>query len=57
MKEQNLGKKCRYTDRCPYYQGREKMGEMDLTIMRNVFCYRGRKGWQNCPQYKIFSSA
>ncbi len=49
-----MGKKCRFTDRCPYYQGREIMGDMDLTIMRNVFCYRGRKGWQNCPQYQEF---
>jgi hypothetical protein len=54
MKEQNLGKKCKYASKCPIFQGTEVPHNMDLTIWRNVFCYRGKKGWVNCGQFHSF---
>jgi len=54
MKEQNLGKKCRYSSKCPVYQGIEEPRNMDLTIWRNVFCYRGMKGWSNCHRFHAY---
>jgi len=52
MKEQNLGNKCKYAGECPIFQGIEVPHNMDLTIWRNVFCYRGMKGWVNCTRFR-----
>ena len=53
MKEQNLGNKCKYAGNCPIFQGIEAPRNMSLTIWRNVFCYRGIKGWMNCPRFRL----
>jgi hypothetical protein len=56
MRQQNLGKKCRYASNCPIFQGVELPPEADLIIWRNVFCYRGLKGWSNCKKYQHFEN-
>jgi hypothetical protein len=52
MKEQNLGNKCTYAGNCPIFHGIGLPRNMNLTIWRNVFCYRGMKGWSNCPRFR-----
>lgn len=52
--QKNLGHKCHYAEKCSLYQGENLPRNMDRTIWRNVFCYRGIKGWNNCEQYHIF---
>jgi len=52
--EKNLGKKCKYTDRCPLYAGEGLPANISLTIYRNVYCYRGKKGWSNCDKFHEF---
>jgi hypothetical protein len=50
--QKNLGKKCRYAEKCPLYHGASIPDSMNLNLWRNVFCYRGIKGWSNCQRYK-----
>lgn len=52
--DRNLGKRCKYSDTCPLYRGEGISENMTRTLWRNVFCYRGLKGWTNCSQYKLF---
>jgi hypothetical protein len=56
MSQQNLGKKCRYSRDCPIFNGKELPPESDLTIWRNVFCYRGARGWVNCKKYQLYEN-
>jgi len=50
----NLGRKCKYTDQCPLYDGTGVPENMTRTLWRNVYCYRGVKGWHNCKKYHEF---
>ena len=50
----NMGLKCKFAGECPLYHGKGIPGNMDQTILRNVFCYRGFKGWNNCAKYHEF---
>jgi len=52
--ERSLGKKCKYADACPLFHGVGIPDDMTQPIYRNVFCYRGAKGWSNCRQYESF---
>lgn len=52
--DRNLGKKCKYADTCDLYHGKGIPEDQSLSVWRNVFCYRGEKGWFNCWQYLIF---
>jgi hypothetical protein len=52
--DRNLGKRCRYTDTCPLFRGIGIPENMTRPIWRNVFCYRGIKGWANCSQFIAF---
>lgn len=52
--DRNMGKRCRYADHCPLYNGIGIPENMTRSIWRNVFCYRGLKGWTNCEKYKVF---
>jgi hypothetical protein len=52
--QKNLGQKCRYTEGCSLYHGAGIPRSMKLNLWRNVFCYRGTKGWSNCEQYAEF---
>ena len=51
MTDQNLGHRCKYSDECPYYEGKQSFNKTPLLITRNVFCYRGKKGWINCIHF------
>ncbi|MDF1575788.1 MAG: hypothetical protein P1P86_11430 [Bacteroidales bacterium] len=52
--DRNLGSRCKYSDRCPLFQGIGIPERMTRSIWRNVFCYRGAKGWNNCQQFLLF---
>jgi hypothetical protein len=52
--DRNLGKRCRYADTCPLFDGIGIPENRTQQIWRNVFCYRGTKGWNNCAKYKSF---
>lgn len=45
---------CMFTDKCPIYQGTEKMNDSPLFVIKNVFCHRGSKGWKNCERHAEF---
>jgi len=51
--ERNLGKRCRHAETCPLFHGVEIPEHMTLPVWRNVFCYRGSKGWVNCSRYHV----
>jgi hypothetical protein len=51
MVNNNLGYRCRFADECPIFLGREAYRDKPLHIVRNVFCNRGMKGWQNCERF------
>jgi hypothetical protein len=52
--QKNLGQKCRFTDECNLYRGAGIPDSMNLNLWRNVFCYRGIKGWSNCQKFNEF---
>lgn len=52
MADKNLGRKCKFAKECSVYQGKKTIRDIPLTIYRNVFCYNGEKGWNNCNIYK-----
>ena len=54
--DRNLGTTCKYTADCKFYQGIGIPDNMKRSIWRNVYCYRGSKGWRNCLQYKEFEN-
>ena len=53
----NLGKRCKYAGNCTLYKGIGIPENMTKSVWRNVFCYRGEKGWANCTEYKVFEKA
>ena len=52
--DRNLGKRCKYAKTCPLFEGIGIPENMNQSIWRNVYCYRGEKGWSNCAQYQAF---
>ncbi|HZL10254.1 MAG TPA: hypothetical protein VFC65_09665 [Prolixibacteraceae bacterium] len=54
MSEQrDYGKICQFNKTCPVYQGNLVIEEISNTLIKNVFCNRGFKGWKNCERYKL----
>lgn len=47
----NLGKLCEYASDCPVYQKKIKNPGRPISLVRNVFCNRGIKGWKNCKRF------
>lgn len=47
----NLGKLCKYSGECPVYRKKNKTLKKPIFLVRNVFCNRGYKGWNNCKRY------
>ena len=52
----NSGRRCKYADECPVYNNRIEGLETPIHILRNVFCNRGRRGWENCVRYQLYES-
>lgn len=52
--DRNLGKRCKYAETCPMFKGHGLPEKMTKSIWRNVFCYRGIKGWSNCEKYHVY---
>lgn len=51
--QQYLGKLCPYAKDCPVYQGGLIIERISTSLIKNVFCNRGYKGWKNCERYKL----
>lgn len=52
----HLGKLCKYAGKCPVYKKEVTIKDKPIYIIRNVFCNRGQKGWQNCARYLSYES-
>lgn len=46
---------CQFAKTCPVYKGQTSINETPLPVYKNVFCYRGIKGWNNCDQFIEFN--
>ncbi|GEM_PF-758159 len=53
----HLGTRCRFADKCPVFNGEEVLSDIPLQLYRNVFCYRGLKGWNNCKKFIDFDNS
>jgi hypothetical protein len=51
-----LGKLCKYSDECNVYRNKNKNIRKPIFIVRNVFCNRGIKGWQNCKRFQMYEA-
>lgn len=47
----NLGKRCKYAKGCSVYQDKNNGLKKPVFLVRNVFCNRGSKGWNNCLRF------
>ncbi len=47
----NLGKLCKHAKRCSVYQDTNNEINKPVFLIRNVFCNRGVKGWNNCLRF------
>jgi len=47
----HLGKLCKYAGECTVYQNRNSNIRKPVFLIRNVFCNRGPKGWNNCKRF------
>ncbi len=47
----NLGKLCKYATGCSVYQDNNRELKKPVFLIRNVFCNRGIKGWNNCLRF------
>lgn len=52
----NSGRRCKYADKCPVFNNEIEGLKSPIHIIRNVFCNRGRKGWENCVRYQLEES-
>lgn len=43
---------CKYANECLVYKGEIDTKVSSTTIIRNVFCNRGIKGWSNCKKFQ-----
>jgi hypothetical protein len=55
--DRKLGKRCKYATTCPLFHGIGIPENMTQPLWRNVFCYRGIKGWTNCEKFKALEEA
>ena len=53
LEQQNLGKVCPHSGTCPVYQGELIIERISPFLIKNVFCNRGYKGWNNCERFKL----
>jgi len=53
IKQQYLGKLCPYSKTCPVYCETFIVDQVSPFLIKNVFCNRGPKGWNNCERFKI----
>ncbi|MBL7969885.1 MAG: hypothetical protein JNL03_00075 [Prolixibacteraceae bacterium] len=44
---------CAHNKNCPVYQGSLVLEEISTSLIRNVFCNRGVRGWKNCERFKM----
>jgi uncharacterized protein (UPF0333 family) len=51
MYNMQLGKLCKYAGECTVYQNKNSKIKKPVFLIRNVFCNRGPKGWNNCKRY------
>jgi hypothetical protein len=49
----NLGRLCQYAGDCPIYNDKNPRIDKPIFLIRNVFCNRGRKGWENCKRFEL----
>ncbi len=49
----HLGKLCKYSGECTVYQNKNKRIKKPLFLIKNVFCNRGPKGWNNCKRFQL----
>lgn len=52
----NYGRLCPYAGDCPVYKNMIKEIDTPIHIIRNVFCNRGKRGWENCVRYQLTES-
>jgi hypothetical protein len=50
----HLGKLCKYAGECTVYQNENNEVKKPIFLVRNVFCNRGAKGWNNCMRYQAY---
>ncbi|MFW6370490.1 MAG: hypothetical protein ACOC10_04715 [Bacteroidota bacterium] len=50
----NLGKLCKYARECSVYKNNNNELKKPVFLIRNVFCNRGAKGWNNCLRYTSY---
>lgn len=50
----NLGKLCKYAPECSVYQNDSSQLDKPVYLIRNVFCNRGARGWNNCKRYESY---
>lgn len=49
-----LGKLCRFAGECSVYQQENIKINKPVFLIRNVFCNRGAKGWNNCRRFLMY---
>lgn len=53
----NLGKLCKYAQQCNVYNNDNSRLEKPVFLIRNVFCNRGPRGWNNCLRFAAYEQA
>ncbi|SHF26527.1 hypothetical protein SAMN05444274_104228 [Mariniphaga anaerophila] len=49
-----LGKLCKHSGKCSVYQNKNSKVSNNIFIVKNVFCNRGPKGWNNCKRFRMY---
>lgn len=47
-------RKCKYTTSCPVFNGTLKEQDKPSFMYQNVFCNRGRDGWNACKRFHVY---
>jgi hypothetical protein len=50
----HLGKLCKYAKDCSVYNNENNNIKKPIFLVRNVFCNRGPKGWNNCKRFLLY---
>ncbi len=53
MNDNNLGKRCPFSDQCPVFNGLSPMNQ-PLFLVRNIYCNNGARWWGKCDVFQIF---
>ena len=53
MNNRNMGITCKYADDCPVFNDNLSNLISSNLVIKNVFCRRGERGWNNCKRYKV----